>query len=331
MIVCSRKLNFFWEFGHNEPAAGSFSDVKLAEELTEKKMSSSQSIMLGLLSHVVLGMHYSPHTTLYAFIEDTKEILDSLKTENVSSIDPAVPAPQPPPTRYRLMDTVTIEQRRINLNGFCIIARSMPQKKTIYRGICEIESHLECRGIHSFLIAVQVVRQHVHAFIFNINTADTMSGTECMLLINHILRQIGANTCTLQNISKYRYDRISLRYIPLISLRCIHGRTSDWYSNFGYFNQNHAAISREMKRVHESPYHNTTLGEYLLNLWNRENKTAFHHAYQQNTDAFSTLISLRDPSWIKAFSGISEGDVINDKLFSDTAWFAVMYKRLNHE
>ena len=149
----------------------------------------------------------------------------------------------------------------------------------------------------------------VVAYIMGINSAETRStltGTQLMALIHHILSELGIRRCSLQNCAKcwYRYDspstgKESSASIPLIYLRCIRGETSDWYSEFGYFNKNQQRIAQEMARIHAIPYGNSSFGHWLYALWTKQNKNDFHIAYQDNLWRFSSLVKLRDTSkWI---------------------------------
>merc|ERR1712228_28598 len=81
-----------------------------------------------------------------------------------------------------------------------------------------------------------------------------------MLFVHYILKKIGVKTSILQNCARFVYqyqyqsngEESTLRAsMPLINLRCISGKTADWYSNFGYFNQNKLEIETEMKRIHD--------------------------------------------------------------------------------
>ena len=88
----------------------------------------------------------------------------------------------------------------------------------------------------------------------------------------------------------------------MMDLRCIRGKHSDWYSEFGYFNQNKAQIAAEMARINAIPYGNSSLGPWLYSLWNKSDKTDFHRAYQYNLWRFFPLTMLKDSDqWIVHF------------------------------
>ena len=165
------------------------------------------------------------------------------------------------------------------------------------------------------MITVNVPRnrsEDYHAFIDDINTAETLSGKQCMLLINHIMKGIGVKTCSLENVSRFYYEYqldasvpLGRASVPLITLRCIRGKTTDWYSEFGYFNENKRRIAREMERIHDMPLVNSSqsLGSLLLSLWNQTDKTDFYKAYRRHLWRFFHLKMLRDNStWTCQFS-----------------------------
>ena len=125
-------------------------------------------------------------------------------------------------------------------------------------------------------------------------TNQMFSGTVIMMLVQHLLIEIGVRTCSLINCAKVRYEGGS---VPLIYLRCIRGKTTDWYSDFGYFNGQKAQIATEMRRIHDSPYRNTSFGPWLLALWNQANKTDFDSALKKNDWRFLHLRELRDSGY----------------------------------
>ena len=150
-----------------------------------------------------------------------------------------------------------------------------------------------------------------HATIQNIRTDSSLTGTEVVLLIHHILKRIGIKTCSLLNRAQFAYHYYSQRHMsilrdsmPLIHLRCICGKSTDWYSNFGYHNgiSNMERIAEEMKRIHDIRTKSCSLGPMLFELWMQKNKTEFHRVYTHFEDEFVSLTALRDcDEWMVYF------------------------------
>ena len=226
-------------------------------------------------------------------------------------------------TSYNLTGTLVMQQRRIQLIGFTIRVKIVFDCMQLF-GFDGFEPDSA-----TFFFTVQYVNNEVpdpKAFIHDIKAASTnqrLSGTEIMLLIHYILTGIGVKRCSLHNAAKLRYDSIEFggnperKFIPLICLRCIRGKTSDWYSNFGYFNKNNAEIAIEMSRIYKSPFRNSTFGPWLYALWNKSDLTDFHMAFKINLWRFT---------WLQKLSFSSEWSVVLNDLngTDDTCCAAVI-------
>ena len=141
------------------------------------------------------------------------------------------------------------------------------------------------------------------------------TGTQTMHIVHHILPRLGVWDASLRNKARFAYeyrDHYGKRMnaiIALIELRCIRGKTTDWYAEFGYFNHENASIARRMRDIHNYPVHDkkgnlrgVTLGPYLHDLWNKSDKTEFHNKYKIVEDQFECLLDLRDEGkWTRTF------------------------------
>lgn len=245
-------------------------------------------------------------TTLDRFIAETRRTLYILQ-RNINGRQSQFSS-----KRYNIVDTLSAKQQQINLIGLCIKTSNLIHYLEI----------VACDPTTIFSVSVHYANDHgpiPHAFISDIDAAagtnHKLSGTEIMLLLRHILVGIGVKSCGLQNSASIRYDYHSDRnsttftgFIPLIYLRCIKGKTSDWYSDFGFYNANKDRITAEMLQIYgatdyiqnNSSTHsvstgkNMTFGSWLYALWNRPNKREFHVAYQDNLWRFKRLKWLRD-------------------------------------
>lgn len=234
--------------------------------------------------------------SLDAFIVDTRQMVDLMRANSGR--------PKCLSRRYNITDSFTTQQRSIQLLGLCI------QTKTFINQGEECDSshmHISViEGAPRFFITVNPTRK-LNACINSMISKPDMSGTEVMLLVHQILRGIGIKTCGLRNCAKLHYEyhwngATLTSSIPLIDLRSIRGKNSDWYSDFGYVNIFHERIAREMNKIHDAPHGNSSVGPALYALWNRSNKTQFHIAYQAELSCFITLKRLRDVSlWIVDF------------------------------
>ena len=230
--------------------------------------------------------------SLNEFIAQTQIILQSLNP----IIHPDKASPEYPFGSYNLTDTLVVQQRNIEcirLIGFRIRWKIILDDLQIFgfEGFDLDDA--------TFFFSVQYVTKvtpDLKAFIHDIRagaTNQTLSGTEMMILVHYILMKIGVKRCSLHNAAKIRYDFGGQRkVIPLICLRCIRGKTSDWYSDFGYFNKNRAEIATEMRKIYKSPCRNSTFGPWLHALWKKSDITDFHMAYQNNLWRFTWLQKL---------------------------------------
>lgn len=226
--------------------------------------------------------------TLDDFVSHTGATLQSLN----SNIDPDSKWPEYLVESYNLTGTVVVQQRQILLTGFHIKTKIIIDCMQIFL--------FDKFGGALFFFVVQyttTIPPNLKAFLHDIRCGATdnerLSGTEVMLIVHRIMIGIGVKRCSLHNAAKVRYDFWGQRqFIPLIYLRCLRGKTSDWYSDFGYFNDNRAEIAMEMARIHNAPYQDSTFGPWLYALWNQSDITDFQIAYQQNVWRFSWLQKL---------------------------------------
>lgn len=233
----------------------------------------------------------SSETTIDGFISEIQDTLDDLRyiawIESKSDLRSIT---------YSLTDSVTIRDRQIQLKDYCISVYPDTKYIRIFSGV-------------NFLMDIHYDTNEtvpLHANLKNINAEPGMSGTDTMLFLHHILIGLGVKSCSLRNCARILYSHYPnsdlpvspnfavLVSIPLISLRTICGHTTDWYSNFGYHNANVHQITAEMKRIHDIPVGNTTLGPHLLKLWNQADKTEFQREYELQEWQFSSLLKLRD-------------------------------------
>ena len=254
------------------------------------------------------GVELSTETTLDDFIADTRNMVDLMcqndaKRQHISRGNPG--RPKHLSKRYNITDSLTIQQRSrtpIELSGFCI-------QTNVF-----INHQEECDASYLHIFACQkaqgffiTVHPNLNAFINSMISTPEMTGTETMFLVHHILKGIGMRTCGLRNCAKldYEYDingTTITSSIPLIDLRSIGGKTSDWYAEFGYANSFRERIAREMARIHDLPHRNSSFGPTLCALWHKADKTDFHIAYQDKLWRFMTLKRLRDSSmWMVHF------------------------------
>ena len=250
--------------------------------------------MLNLLSIVICCLLCSgfPEVTLDDFISQTRTILQSLNPV----IYPNKEWPQYVCESYNLTDTLVVQQRNVE----CIRLIGFRIRRKILLGDMQIFGYegfdLENANFFFSVQYVTKVTADLKAFIHDIRagaTNQTLSGTEIMVLVHYILIGIGVKRCSLHNAAKIRYNfRGQRKCIPLICLRCIRGRTSDWYSDFGYSNKNRAEIATEMSKIYKSPYRNSTFGPWLHALWKKSDITDFHVAYQNNPWRFTYLHQL---------------------------------------
>ena len=247
-------------------------------------------------------------TNLDEFIVETRNTLDAL-SQNFDREWPKYTN-----MRYEITDILTTQRGQIHLSKFCLETRSLLQYMQIFARINETVDNLDILSLAVYYFKNETPkRPGYNALIFDVNARTTtpkMSGTEIMLLVQYILYGLGVKSCKLDNCAKIRYDyyaqpphsKVSIAFVPTIALRCIRGMTSDWYSEFGYFNDHQLEIEQEMVRIHNMPYHNTSFGPWLYALWNKQNKRAFHIAYQENLSRFNQLKRLRNRStWIAYF------------------------------
>lgn len=259
--------------------------------------------MLFLLLNLCLisfCLSLSDVTTLNGFIDETRDTLRLLQQENLNNNL----KPRRFPSRlYNLTDAVHVQQRSINLIGFSVDCTVLPLSKRYM----QIRAGI---GLDTFIVAINLPRNETAtfpSFLRKVQAESFMTGTEAMLLIHHILSRLGIKRCYLTNGAKFRYEYRAKpgevaqeQFIPLISLRCIEGRVSDWYEEFGYSNGNKEQIAREMQRVHNSSIQTNdsvrSLGPWLQSLWDKSDKNDFHRAYKDSKVIvrFTRLLGLRD-------------------------------------
>ena len=148
-----------------------------------------------------------------------------------------------------------------------------------------------------------------------IRATKYLSGTQTMHIVHDILPRLGVWDVSLENCARlsYKYQddegKIMKTSISLIKLRCIRGKTTDWYGEFGYFNCNRDSIACRMHAIYHYLVHDTmgnlrgvTLGPFLSDLWNMSDKTEFHEEYRKVSGVFRCLVALRDEGkWRRTF------------------------------
>lgn len=254
----------------------------------------------------------SHEQSLDQFIAETRDLLNEICKNDRKS-------PKHVVQLYNLTDTLNIRDRTIKLTKFRIL--SSANMKVVDDSKPSFIS-LSCQDkIPSFDLDIYQHKDRTpssNAYLDFMVSKPGMSGTDTMLLIHYMLSEIGVESCNLRNCAKLRYNYVlrdndmlnanvtAIRYqesVPLIVLRCIKGKKSDWYSEFGYFNQRRARISFEMARIHDIRHGNQTFGPWLRALWNKPDKIDFRNAYQRYYTRFAFLMQLRDSSkWIAQIS-----------------------------
>lgn len=152
-----------------------------------------------------------------------------------------------------------------------------------------------------------------HASIYNTQFDPDLSDSvltpkQTMVFIDYILSRMGMLEISIFNTARQYYvHRGDVKWITTIELRCISGKTTDWFSDFGYFNNHRDEIADEMKRIHNfqikcGPYYarrNVSLGPLLLGFWIGAGCTEFHDVYVRFSRLFEKLVALRRGKWIK--------------------------------
>ena len=148
------------------------------------------------------------------------------------------------------------------------------------------------------------------AEILSMHRSEMLTGTESMLLIEHILSRMSIQRTSLVNKARITHffggHQLS---ISLIELRCISGKTTDWYSDFGFFNEYKDEIAMNMKEIHDSmvPILDNngseslcSLGPALHTLWMKPDKMEFYKLYSPHRTKFYPLLKLRNGKWTKS-------------------------------
>ena len=237
-------------------------------------------------------------TNLTGFISETRD-----KLHNLSRIEWSVTKyPNYELQRYNVTDTLIVPQRAIQLSNFCIKTRILGITYLLI-----VATEFGRLDGASFLVRIYYATKEIPyftAYVCDIRATNATnqihSGTDMMFIMHHLLIGIEVRECSLMNSAQIRYG---CKSVPLIYLRCLKGRTTDWYSDFGYFNKNRAQIETEMRKIHDSSYRNTSFGPYLLALWNQENKEEFDTALKKNSWRFLRLKEFRDSEyWVADLS-----------------------------
>ena len=168
---------------------------------------------------------------------------------------------------------------------------------------------MQCYNANNFDVSLNYYcNQSARAHILSMRRSHLMSGTQTMRLINYIVPRMGVPSATLVNEANLLYlYRDHQQRIPLIELRCMRGKHSDWYSDFGYFNANRESIAQVMQAIHCTEVHiddfggTVCLGPYLHSLWITDS-TEFHEFYIRFQDAFDPLLRLRKGTWNRQFA-----------------------------
>ena len=229
-----------------------------------------------------------------AIISDAEALLHALRRNLSLSMD----------MEYNISDVVHTENRQIRVSGVCVKMTSVNMLKYI-----TIRSS---HGMNNVLFNIHYFTngtRDLHATIAHIEASakQRLTGTETVLLIHYILNATRVQTASLQNQARIEYVHLNAtRSVPLIDLRCIRGKTSDWYSDFGYFNNNKQRIALNMKIIHNTQISengsNVSLGPLLKELWDQQDRSRFHAMYRKYSSHFFSLMYLRISSkWTKVF------------------------------
>ena len=150
-----------------------------------------------------------------------------------------------------------------------------------------------------------------HTSIMHIKSTPSLSGKKIMLIIHHVLSRLDMTLVTLINTAYIPYSCRGIEYdAHLIVLRCIRGKPSDWYSEFGYFNENRVEIEAKIamiQRKHtnaliDGAEQNVSLCRFLQTLWNLADKNQFHREFSKFTTIFEPLLELRKGQWRKVLT-----------------------------
>lgn len=167
------------------------------------------------------------------------------------------------------------------------------------------------------------------ALIRSIRATEHWTGSQTMHIVHEIIQRLGVWDVSLVNAARFWYDieddegEIHKAFIPLIELRCIRGMTTDWYSEFGYFNCVNDSIACQMQALYNLPVYDhrgcirdMTLGPFLYNLWNRSDKNKFHKEYRKVSEKFKCLKILRDEGrWRRTFNQNEKRYMTNNSIF----------------
>lgn len=143
-----------------------------------------------ILSNIGSSIRISSKTTVDGLIAETGDTLDLIRQDEGKGYRWYTT----PRKQYNLTDVISIQQRNIHLNGFCI------QTHTHFKYL----QILSCHGLDSFIVNIAYPRNRISALnasILDINAAvtnPTLTGTEAMLLIHYILSGLGVRSCSLQ-------------------------------------------------------------------------------------------------------------------------------------
>lgn len=165
-----------------------------------------------------------------------------------------------------------------------------------------------------------------HALIRKFAPSPPLDSAQTMALMDYILLRMGMQSATMYNTVRQRYThRGTVKWITSIEVRCIVGKTTDWLSEFGYFNDNQDAIAVEMRTIHDlqidyGPCYNkksATLGPALLSIWIQASKQEFYDFYHQFRRLFFGLIALRGGHWTKSFNSTKPPTLQSIRIFSN--------------
>lgn len=206
--------------------------------------------------------------------------------------------------RFLIDDAVVLNGRDIKLRNY-LITLQLTAVFSKRQFLADIRSDNFQVTLNYAPTGASAPEERTHAYISHMQRSEMLTGTDTMLLLEHILFLMGVHSVSLFNMARVKYLYLGyFQFISTMELRCMRGDTTDWYSNFGYFNQHRHEIEVRMRIVHNFPLHRTAnetvrLGPFLWNMWMSSDKTEFHEYYSFCYHRFEGLLNLRAGEWKK--------------------------------
>lgn len=250
----------------------------------------------GFITDSMQCLQRSMHSMTWVLHEQHKYSITDSKTLRNISISLA---------HYPILLSIEVSQSRVRVN----VKSGTPRNAPIIFARHGQTPDFQHQSSYNFEMSLNY--QSGRAFIKKFDPTPPLSSRQTMLLIDYILPRMGMKTSTMFNVvqQSYVHQHIS-KWITSIEVRCIYGETTDWLSQFGYFNENRDAIALEMRRLHHlqveyGPSYskaNVSLGPMLLAVWTQSGSVQFYDIYRQFSPLFKKLVALRGGHWTREFA-----------------------------